>query len=102
LQPEFAAAWKHPMLRAASAIILIVSVVFMEVQRRGLLRRERLLDLGIVFQVGIAFACALFEGAAYKDPNMVVLGHSGIAVWMMLCGLLMPRAPLRAALTAAL
>jgi serine/threonine protein kinase len=31
-----------------------------------------------------------------------VLGHSGIAVWMLLCGLLMPQAPLRAALGAAL
>jgi tRNA A-37 threonylcarbamoyl transferase component Bud32 len=99
LQPEFAATWKHPMLRVASVIMFIVPVTFMVVQRRGWLRKERLLDLGIVFQVAIAFGCGLFEGSAYKDPNMVVLGHSGIAVWMMLCGLLLPKAPLRAALS---
>ena len=34
---------------------------------------------------------ALFEAAAYENPNAVVLGHSGIAVWMLLCGLLMPQ-----------
>ena len=56
----------------------------------------------MVFQVAIAFACGLFEGAAYKDPNAVVLGHSGIAVWMMLCGRLMPNAPLKSAITAIL
>src|SRR6266481_9886840 len=99
LQPEFAAAWKHPMLRVASVAMFVVSVAFTVVQRQGWLRKERLLDLGMAFQVAIAFGCGLFEGAAYKDPNMVVLGHSGIAVWMMLCGLLLPKAPLRAALS---
>jgi serine/threonine-protein kinase len=102
LQPEFARAWRHPMLRIASAAILLLSLGFIVVQRRGWLRKERLLDLGMVFQVAIAFGCALFEAAAYQDPNMVILGHSGIAVWMMLCGFLMPNAPLRAAITALL
>jgi hypothetical protein len=82
--------------------MFVVSVAFTVVQRQGWLRKERLLDLGMVFQVAIAFGCRLFEGAAYKDPNMIVLGHSGIAVWMMLCGLLLPNAPLRAALSAIL
>jgi hypothetical protein len=102
LQPEFAAAWKHPMLRVASVAMFAVSVAFTVVQRQGWLRKERLLDLGMVFQVAIAFGCGLFEGAACKEPNMIVLGHSGIAVWMMLCGLLLPNAPLRAALSAIL
>ena len=70
--------------------------------RMGWLRKDLLLDLGMFFQVAVAFACGLFEGAAYENPNMVVLGHSGIAVWMILCGLLMPKAPLRAALSALL
>ena len=54
------------------------------------------------FRSLMAFACGLFEGAAYQDPNAVVLGHSGIAVWMMLCGRLMPNAPLKSAITAIL
>jgi serine/threonine-protein kinase len=102
LQPEFAEAWKNPFLRLASLGIFFFSVGSMVVQRQGWLRRERLLDLGMAFQVTIAFGCGLFEAAAYKNPNAVVLGHSGIAVWMMLCGLLMPTAPLRSAITAIL
>ena len=102
LQPEFATAWAHPVLRITSLGVLFLSIGFILVQRSGWLRKDLLLDLGMFFQVMVAFACGLFEGAAYKDPNMVVLGHSGIAVWMILCGLLMPKAPLRAALSALL
>jgi serine/threonine-protein kinase len=102
LQPEFAKAWEHPLLRIASLGVTFLSLGFLVVQRKGLLRKERLLDLGLVFQVAVAFTIALFEGAVYDDPNRVVVGHSGIAVWMMACGFLMPTVPARAALAAAL
>jgi serine/threonine-protein kinase len=102
LQPEFAKAWTHPILRIATLFMIFLSLGFIVVQRTGWLRKEQLLYLGLFFQVAIAFCCALFEGAAYENPNMVVLGHSGIAVWMMLCGLLMPNAPLRTAIAAVL
>jgi hypothetical protein len=102
LQPEFAAAWTHPVMRITSLCVVFISVGCMVVLRQGWLSKERLLDLAMAFQVTIAFACGLFEAAAYKDPNMVVIGHSGIAVWMMICGLLMPTAPLRALVSALL
>lgn len=102
LQPEFAKAWAHPVLRIATLFMVFLSVGFIVVQRTGWLRKQQLLHLGLFFQVTVAFCCALFEGAAYENPNMVVLGHSGIAVWMLLCGLLMPNAPLRTALSAVL
>ena len=102
LQPEFARTWSHPVLRIATLGILFLSAGFMVVQRMGWLRKERLLDLGLLFQVVIAFACGLFEGSAYSEPNALVMGYSGIAVWMLLCGLLMPQAPLRAAVSAIL
>jgi serine/threonine-protein kinase len=66
------------------------------------LSKQTLLDLGMVFQVVIAFACGLCENSAYRDPNVVVFGHSGIALWMMMCGRLIPNAPLKAAITAIL
>jgi len=102
LQPEFAKAWQHPALRIASLFVVFLSLGFIVVQRAGWLRKDQLLYLGMFFQVTVAFSCALFEAAAYENPNMVVLGHSGIAIWMMMCALLMPNAPLRTAVTAAL
>lgn len=102
LQPEVAAAWNRPVLRLAMLGVFFLSVGSIVVQRQGWLSKARLLDVGMIFQIVIAFACGLFEGAAYKDPNAVVFGHSGIAVWMMLCGRLMPNAPLKAAFTGAM
>src|SRR5689334_18451906 len=102
LQPEFAAAWAHPALRISSLAVFFLSVGFILLLRSGLLSKQRLLDLGIVFQAAVAFHCGLCEAAAYKDPNAVVFGLSGIAVWMMLCGRLMPNAPLKCALAAIL
>ena len=102
LQPEFAAAWAHPALRITALVVFFVSIGFIVLQRSGWLSKQRLLDLGMVFQVVVAFDCALCEGAAYKDPNAMVVGLSGIAVWMMICGRLMPNAPLKSAITAIL
>jgi tRNA A-37 threonylcarbamoyl transferase component Bud32 len=102
LQPEFAAAWAHPVLRITSLSVFLLSVGFIAVQRSGWLSKPQLLDLGMVLQVAVAFSAGLFEGAAYKDPNAVVVGVSAIAVWMMLCGRLLPNAPLKSALTAGL
>jgi eukaryotic-like serine/threonine-protein kinase len=102
LQPEVAAAWSHPILRLTMLAVFLLSVGFMVVQRLGWLSKSRLLDVGMVFQVAIAFACGLFEGAAYRNPNAVVIGHSRIAVWMILCGLLIPNAPLKSAFTGAM
>ena len=60
-----------------SLFMVFLSIGFIVVQRTGWLRKEQLLYLGMFFQVAVAFCCALFEGAAYENPNMVVLGHSG-------------------------
>src|SRR4051794_19676520 len=102
LQPEFAASWAHPAPRLTMLAVLFLSVGFIVIQRSGWLSKQRLLDLGLVFQVVVAFACALCEGAAYRDPNALVFGHSGVALWMMMCGRLIPNAPLKSAITALL
>ncbi len=102
LQPEFAAAWAHPAMRITLGCVVLLSVGFILLQRSGRVSKRRLLDLGMIFQVAIALAAGLFEGAAYENPNAVVIGVSVTAVWMMLCGRLIPNAPLKSATAAAL
>src|ERR1041385_6349550 len=70
-QPEYAAAWRHPILQAATVTVLLLSIGFIAVQRSGHLSKQALLDLGMVFQVVMAFLTAIFESAVYKDPNAV-------------------------------
>src|SRR5262245_27531114 len=64
LQPEFAKAWSNPAIRITSLCVFCLSAGFIVVQRMGWLRKDRLLDLGMFFQVAIAFAAAIFEAAA--------------------------------------
>src|SRR5687767_11544544 len=102
LQPEYGRAWSHPALRLASLIVFFLSVGILVMHRKGWLRKDRLLELGLFYQVAIAFTCGLFEAAAYTNPDSLVMGFSASATWMLLCGLLMPQAPLRAAFSAGL
>jgi len=55
-----------------------------------------------LFQVTIAFSIAMFETTFEWNPSIPVLGHSGVAIWLALCGLLLPNEPLQSALAAVL
>jgi len=50
-----------------------VTAGFVARQQFGRLNKEALLDLGIVFQVAIAFAIAMFETTLEWNPNLPVL-----------------------------
>ena len=64
--------------------VTFLSIGLIVVHRNAWLRKERVLDLGMLFQVVVAFACAASEISAYTDPNTVVIGQSCVAVWMLL------------------
>ena len=102
LQPEFGIAFHLASIRWTIAGILALTGAFISIQKFALVRKESLLDLGIVFQVAIAFSIAMFETTFNWNPNVPVLGHSGVAIWLALCGLLLPNAPLKSAIAAVL
>jgi eukaryotic-like serine/threonine-protein kinase len=101
-QPEFSQAFQLASIRLTILGILFLTAGFIAVQQFGWVRKEVLLDLGIVFQVAIAFSIAMFETTFDWNPNVPVLGHSGVAIWLALCGLLLPNAPLKSAIAAVL
>ncbi len=51
-QPEFAAAWTHPVLRLASLGVFLMSIALIVLQRAGCLSKRRLIDLGMSFSGG--------------------------------------------------
>ncbi len=102
LQPEFNKAFQLASIRLTILGIVFLSIGFIVIQRAGWLSKERLLDVGIVFQVAISFAISMFETTFEWNGNIPVLGHSGVAVWLALCGLLLPNAPLKSAIAATL
>lgn len=100
LQPEFREAFDLPAIRLVILFTLLASGGFVLLQRNGWVKKETLLDLGIVFQVLISFTIAMFETTIPWQANVPVIGHSGVALWMLLCGLLLPNAPFKAGVAA--
>lgn len=99
-QPEFQKAFQLPALRITILFTLLISGAFILIQRNGWVKKETLLDLGIGFQILIAFVIAMFETSIPWDASDPVLGHSGVAIWLALCGLLLPNAPLKSGVAA--
>jgi len=99
---ELPAAWSNSVLQGAALSVCVFSVVLVLVQRAGWLTKSRLLDAGICLQVAVAFVGGLFEGALCTEPGREVVGISCIALWMMLCGNLLPNTPRKFASASAL
>lgn len=102
LQPEVAVAWSHPLPRAAMFGIVAMSLGFALLVRSGHMENARLLDLGTLFQVAVAFCASVLESATHNNPAAPILGNSVVGVWMMLSGRLLPMAPIKSALANAL
>lgn len=95
LQPEFAEMMGYTSIRLTLLGVLVFSGLFSVVMRNGWLRKESMLDLGIVFQVYVAFTLAMMETSLPWD-NFVVRGTSKVGIWLSLCGLLLPNIPWKA------
>lgn len=102
LQEEFAAALQRPFLRLTLFGLLAMTAGFVVVHRNGWLSKARLMDVGLVYQVMVSFAISMFETAVNWDPNAPARGLSGLNAWLLLCGFLLPNAPLKVGITSAL
>src|SRR5262245_51719954 len=85
LQDEFAQAMRLPSARIALLGLLVLSGAFIVVQVDGWVTKERLLDLGMLYQVTVSFAISMGETSMNWDPSVPVRGHSGLNVWLLLC-----------------
>ncbi|MCX6614249.1 MAG: serine/threonine-protein kinase [Acidobacteria bacterium] len=101
LQPELNAMADLASVRLSLLGVFLLAGGFFAVQRNGWVKKQTLLDLGIVFQVYVAFAISMLETSRpWKDD--VVLGHSAVAIWLSICGLVLPNVPLKAGMAAIL
>lgn len=95
-QPELRGALGLASVRLSLLGIFMLAAGIWVVERNGWVRKQTLLDLGIVFQVYVSFAIAMLETSIpWRDG--VVLGHSGVALWLSICGLVLPNVPWKAA-----
>ncbi|MBI4903108.1 MAG: serine/threonine protein kinase [Acidobacteria bacterium] len=94
LQPEAKEVIRSPFVRLTDLSLVLLSVGFVVLQRSGVLSKQAILHLGAVFQVLVAFTIALVESYMPRGPEMPVIGVSSVALWITLCGVLIPNTPL--------
>jgi len=93
LQPEVAQIQKQFHIQINTAVVISLSLVIFAARRFGWASDQTILRLGLVFEVVVGFALATFEYSLPWDAQQPVRGVSWMALWIALCGLLIPNRP---------
>jgi tRNA A-37 threonylcarbamoyl transferase component Bud32 len=99
LQPEVALLQHQLPIRLNTAAVILLSSGVAVAGRLGWLSPEGILRLGLLLEVLVGFALSTFDYLTPWDPNQTVRGVSWMALWICLCGLLIPNRPRVMALT---
>ncbi len=95
LLPELAAARRaNPYISLMALFLVLTSVAMVAVERYSLLSNQALLNVGLIFQVLIAFGIAFAETSLVTPAHEPLRGCSIVAVWIAVCGLFIPNTPL--------
>lgn len=93
LQPEVAASHRLPLVQWAIGAATVMSVLLIGVERLGWLRPIALLRAGMVYQVLMAVAIAVFENSIPWQGDEMVRGGSSLTLWLVAFMLLVPAPP---------
>jgi len=90
LQPEVAQLQRQLHIRINTAVVIGLSLFIFACRIFRWASDRTILRLGLVFEVVVGFALATFEYSLPWDPQQPVRGISWMALWIALCGLLIP------------
>jgi serine/threonine-protein kinase len=102
LDTDFRVASEKPLFRLATLALVFSSLALFVVQRTGLLTRQHIVNLALVYQVIVGFCVGVLENATPWYGDAPVRGMSFLGVWFFLSAFLLPNAPLRMAIAAVL
>jgi len=100
LEPELRVLEKQLLFRLDLAVLALASLTVIATHHLGFLPAARLLEVGVVFEIVVAFCLASLEFARPHTPGHVSVGISGVAMWILVFGLFVPNTPLRTLLAA--
>src|SRR6266852_5624078 len=90
LQPEVVQLQRQLHIRINTAVVICLSLFIFACRIFRWASDRTILRLGLVFEVVVGFALATFEYSLPWDPQQPVRGISWMALWIALCGLLIP------------
>jgi serine/threonine-protein kinase len=93
LQPEIRDLLEVPAIAVTWLIVVLISLGVALIRRFRLLSPLVILNLGLIFEVFVAFSISFTETALPMFPDQPVLGVSKVALWIAVVGLLIPNKP---------
>lgn len=93
LQPEVASLQDHLIVRLVTLAMVLSSLAFFVLHRSGLCSPRVIVNLGVLLQVVVSFFIAMTETSAPFGSHEFARGVSAVALWIALCGLLIPSTP---------
>ena len=93
LQPEVALLQRQLAIRINTASVILLSAGVAAAGRFGWVSPAGILRLGLLLEVLVGFALSTFDYLLPWDPQQPIRGVSWLALWICLCGLLIPNRP---------
>jgi serine/threonine protein kinase len=93
LQPEAHLIQEQPLIRLLAVGMVLISFGFFGLQRAGWFSKQAILNLGVAFQIFVAYSIALAECTLGSSPANPVVGVSAATLWILLWGVLIPNTP---------
>lgn len=79
-----------------SCLVVLSLIVFLLARRKSDRESAHLvLNLGLVYQVAVAFMIGVITHLKAWDPSFQVHGWSGVAVWLIIFAIMVPNTPVR-------
>ena len=100
LEPQLRVIEKQPAFLIAIGILVVTSAAVIAVHRLGFLPAASVLEVGIVFEILIAYGLASLEFSRRQMPDHATLGISALPMWILVFGIFVPNTPIRTVIAA--
>jgi serine/threonine-protein kinase len=93
VQPEVIPVQQDPVNALAMLANVLGAAGLIALQQYRVVPPATILQLGMVFELIVAFYISTIETSLPFDPNAVVRGGSNLAIWIVIVGFLVPNTP---------
>ena len=100
LDPNFRPIEKQAWLLLDIGLLIFSSLAMVLIHRRGFLSPARVLELGLAYEVVIAFGLASLEFTRALVPGHWLIGISSVPMWILVFGIFVPNTPGRTLIAA--
>src|SRR5262249_3520654 len=94
LDPTFRPLEHQPAFVLDLSVLIVSSLAIIAIHRLGFLPPQRILEVGLVYEVVVSFALAMMEFIRGQAGHSLV-GNSTVPMWILAFGIFVPNTPKR-------